>query len=266
MELRGAALSTVIARGGAMVGALLILHFRDRLLDYRTPSLRDVWNSWKQIAYIAIPATATNILEPLGLAIVTWIIALQGPAAVAAWGAGSRVTAFSLIPVFALCSGLVPFVGQNWGAEKFSRVLKARKYGHRFAFAWGILVAVALHFVANPVASLFSTEPEVVTEIVRYLWIIPIGYALVGIFSVTEETLNAIGKPIIATVSTLIHMFAFYVPFAFAGSYFYGIVGLLAGLALADILGGLVGLSLSRLMCRRGEKDCLPAAQEKEAV
>ena len=266
MELRGAALSTVIARGGAMIGALLILHFRDRLLDFKTPGLKDVWNSWKQIVYIAIPATVTNILQPLGLALVTRIIALQGPEVVAAWGAGSRVTAFSLIPVFALCSGLVPFVGQNWGAEKFSRVLKAQKYAHRFAFAWGILVAIVLHFSANQVASIFSEEPDVVTEIVRYLWIIPVGYALVGIFSVTEETLNAIGKPIIATVSTLIHMFALYVPLAFAGSYFYGVVGLLAGLAIADTLGGLVGLSLSRLMCRRGERECFAAAEEKEAV
>ena len=266
MELQGAALSTVIARGGAMIGALLILHYRDRLLDFRTPTLKDVWYSWKQIGYIAVPASATNILQPIGLALVTRIIADQGPAVVAAWGAGSRVTAFSLIPVFALCSALVPFVGQNWGAERFDRVLQARRYAHRFAFLWGVLVAAALHFLAGPVAALFSSEPEVVSEIVRYLWIIPFGYALVGIFSVTEETLNAIGKPIIASVQTLIHMFLFYVPFAFAGSYYYGVVGMLSGLAVADILGGLVGLSLSRLMCRRGELQCFATEPDKEAV
>ena len=125
MELKGAALATVIARACTMVASLAILHFRDRMLDFRPSRLRDVLESWKQVGCIALPAAATNVMQPLGLGLVTRLAADYGPTAVAAWGAGSRVSAFTLIPVYALCSALVPFVGQNWGAQLSSRVYEA---------------------------------------------------------------------------------------------------------------------------------------------
>ena len=256
LGLRGAAIATVIARAGTMVAALLILHFRERLLDFSPPSWAAVWQSWKQVGYIALPATTTNWLEPLGLGIVTRLIATYGAPAVAAWGAGSRIGAVALIPIFAFCSGLVPFVGQNWGAEQFERVKKGRTYGYIFAFCWGVLLIGVLRLVAEPVAGLFSRDAAVVREIVRYLWIIPFGFGMVGILSVTEETLNAIGKPIFASLQTLLHMFVFYIPLAFFGAHQWAIAGLLTGLATADVLGGLVGLGLARWMCLRGERAC----------
>ncbi len=256
MELRGAAVATVIARAGTMVASLLILHIRYRMLDFSTPGLKDIWRSWKAVGAIAVPATVTNLLHPVALGIITRVVADYGPGAVAAWGAGSRVTMFTLIPVFALCSGLVPFIGQNWGAEQFDRVARARKYGYIFAAFWGILALAVLHVAAEPIARLFSDETGVIREIVRYLWIMPIGYATVGILNVTEETLNAIGKPVIASVQTLVYMFGFYLPFGMLGSHLHALTGLLSGLAAADVLGGMVGMMLVRWMCKRGERMC----------
>ena len=90
MELKGAAWATVISRGGTMVAALAILHFRERLLDFRTATLGQVWNSWRVILGIAVPVAATNIMQPVAMGAVTRLIAQFGPAAVAAWGAGER--------------------------------------------------------------------------------------------------------------------------------------------------------------------------------
>lgn len=256
LELQGAAIATVISRAGTMVASLLILHYRHRMLDFATPSLRDVWRSWKSVGVIAVPATITNLLQPVALGVVTHLIASYGPGAVGAWGAGSRISVFALVPVFALCSGLVPFIGQNWGAEQFDRVARGRKYGYIFAVSWGVFTLGILQFMAEPIARLFSNDPDVIREIVRYLWIIPFGYATVGILSVTEETLNAIGKPVMASVQTLAHTFVFTIPFSVVGAHLHAITGLLSGLAAADILGGVVGVILTRWMCLKGELMC----------
>ena len=152
LELQGAALATVIARAGTMVASLLILHFRDGMLDFSPPNLGAVWNSWKQVGRIAVPAAMTNILQPVGLGVVTRLVADYGPHAVAAWGAGSRITAFTLLPVYAVCSGLVPFAAQNWGAQQYDRVYQARNYAYVFSFIWGLLMLAVLHVVAEPVA------------------------------------------------------------------------------------------------------------------
>ena len=246
-----------LSTGTVSVVSLLILHFRERLVEFSLPRLREVFQSWKTVGAIAGPATLTNLLEPMALGVITRLIADYGAGAVAAWGAGSRVSAFVLIPVFGVCSGLVPFIGQNWGAELFGRVSKARNYAYLSAVVWGVALIGLLHLAAEPVAQVFSDDADVVKEIVRYLWIVPIGYATVGILSVTEETLNAIGKPIIAALQTLVYMFAFYIPLGFAGAQMHAFTGLLWGLTAADVLGGFVGLWLARTMCRRGEHACL---------
>lgn len=254
MELKGAAWATVISRGGTMVAALAILHFRERLLDFRTPSLGQVWESWRAILGIAVPVAATNIMQPVAMGVVTRLIAQFGPAAVAAWGAGERVTAFALIPVMAVCSALVPLVGQNWGAQEYERVNEARRYGYLFSAGWGVLVLGGMWLVADSIAAVFSTEPAVLKEILRYLWIMPFGYALYGVLNVSEESLNAVGRPMVAALQTLIHMFVFYAPLALLGAHWLGFAGLLWGVTVANLLGGAVAFGLSQFVCLRGAR------------
>ena len=195
-------------------------------------------------------------MQPLGVGVVTRLVAEFGPSAVAAWGAGSRVSAFAMIPVFAVCSALVPFVGQNWGAQLFDRVYAARNKAYLFALIWGVASIVILQFAARPVAGLFSTEPEVLADIVLYLQIMPLAYALIGVFSVNEETLNSIGKPIAASVQTVVQMFLLYIPLAYLGSTLMQFTGLLVGSTAADIAAGLFGMWMVRSMCLRGEREC----------
>lgn len=252
LELQGAAISTVIARALTMFAALAVLHFRDHLLDFRAPSLRQVLASWRQISSIAIPVAATNVMQPVAMGVVTRMIADFGPAAVAAWGAGERVSAFVMVPVFAVCSALVPLVGQNWGAGEFDRARQARNAGFLFAFGWGMLMLGLIWLGSGHIATIFGTDPDLMRELVQYLWIMPVGYALYGVLNVSEETLNAVGRPILAAGQTVIHMFVFYAPLALAGAWYAQMPGLLWGVATANALGGLVAYWLSRLACARG--------------
>ena len=256
-ELKGAAVATVIGRFLILVASLAILHFRKRMLDFSPPGLRDVLQSWRQVAGLAIAATATNIMPSVAVAFVTRLVAAYGEGAVAAWGAGSRVSHFVLIPVFALGSGLVPFVGQNWGAERYDRVRQARRYAYRFAFFWGLAMVAVLHFGAQAIAGVFSDDGAVVGKIVDYLWIVPLGYGMMGVFFMTEETLNAIGRPAVATATTAIHMFVLYAPLAYAGTWFGNMTGLLAGVAAADIAAGFIGVVFVHRLCHRREATCV---------
>ena len=115
-------------------------------------------------------------------------------------------------------------------------------------------MVLALNFAAEPVAALFSDEPDVIDSMVGYLWIIPLGFGFTGILLVAEETLNSIGKPIAATVQTAIHTFALYAPLAFLGSTWSGLIGLFAGVVVADVLGGFVGMAMVRRICYFKEK------------
>lgn len=250
LGLRGAALATVIARGTTMVATILVLRYREQLLDLRPAPLSEIWASWKTIGQIAIPATATNLFTPIASAVITRLIAGYGASEVAAWGAGSRISAFVMIPILGYCSGLAPFVGQNWGATLLDRVKTARNIGYVSSLAWGGLAVLGLRYFGEDVAVLFSEDPTVAREIAHFLSIIPIGYAMVGVMSVTEETLNSVGRPVLASVQTLIYSFAMSIPLVLLGGAQYGLTGMFYGIAIADLGGGLFGIATTAWSCR----------------
>jgi len=255
LELVGAALATVCARAMALVLSFSILHFRERMVEFALPRIRSVWDSWKQVLYIGIPSAGTNILVPLSMGVVVRLVAQFGTEAVAAVGAGTRVEAFALLTVRALAASLIPFIGQNWGAGKFDRVHLAHRYSNRFSFSWGLLCLAAFLLTAPPIARLFSRDPEVINTIIDYLWIVPIGYGLQGICALASASFNAMNKPLIAVSLSIIRMFLLYIPLAYLGAHVFGLNGLFAGIALANILAGTVAVLWIRRARKRIESD-----------
>ena len=67
---------------------------------------------------VAGPAAFTNSISPAGLALLTALLASEGQAAVAGFGAGGRIQAFASVPLLALSGSIGAIVGQNWGARQ----------------------------------------------------------------------------------------------------------------------------------------------------
>ena len=240
MGLAGAALATVLARATSLVFSLGLLHFRERMLDLSMPGLSRLWASWKAILYVGVPAAGNRILVPLSIAVLTRLVAQFGPSAVAAVGAGSRVQAFALMPIFALSSSLVPFIGQNWGAGKLARIRSALRCSNHFAFWWGCLAVAVLALLAHPVARVLSEEPGVVEDIVLFLRIVPAGCGFLGLFIVATAALNAVNRPLHASLLSMAKMFVLFVPSIYLGGHLLGLPGLLGGIVLADVVSGLL--------------------------
>jgi putative MATE family efflux protein len=250
LELTGAALATVLTRATTMVLSLVVLHFRKRMLDASLPRLRRVWDSWKRVLYVGVPAAAARLLVPLSTGILTRMISRFGPPAVAAVGAGTRVEALALLVVFALQAALVPFVGQNWGAGRFDRVQRAERGSNRFALWWGALCAIALLPAALPIARVFRKEAEVTTYIARYLWIVSVGLGPHGMCVIAGAFFSAINRPLLAAAVNFIRVFVLYIPLAYAGSLLLGATGLFAGVSLANVLAGIVSLLWIKHVCK----------------
>jgi putative MATE family efflux protein len=253
--LFGAALATVIARATSLTFALIILHYRYRMLDFSMPRLEEVLDSWKRILFIGIPAAAATILFPISMAVLTRLAAGFSNKAVAAVGAGTRIETFALIVIMALSGVLVPFVGQNWGAKKLDRVIAAKKQSFSFSFLWGILVLAILNIAAVPLSRLFSVDPEVIRNISLYLRVASIGYGFLGIFRLASIIFNAISKPMKSLALNLIRMLALYIPFVLFGAWKFGFVGLLAGVALSNICAGIISVVWVNQTLMRARED-----------
>lgn len=251
LGLAGAAIATVIARSITLVVALYVLIHREKMITFERCTLTTIFNSWKKILYIGLSATGARIIIPLTTGVITGILAKYGPAAVAGYGVSSRIEFFAVTVVRALSTVITPFVGQNWGAGKQERVFSCIKYSNQFSLGWGATMYLILALAAKPIASVFSNNPLVISMIMLYFWIVPIGFGLQGVLLVSTSAMNALNRPLHAAILSVIQMFALYIPLSFVGSYMFGIPGVFGALALAYCAGGIVSLLvLNRILVR----------------
>ncbi|MBN2310575.1 MAG: MATE family efflux transporter [Candidatus Hydrogenedentes bacterium] len=242
MELRGAALATVLTRALTLVLALILLHSRHGLLDFSRPSLKVVWDCWRQVLHIGIPSSATNLLVPLSSMVITRIVAGFGAPAVAACGAGGRIEMFAFMIPMALGISLVPVLGQNWGAGRLDRVNLCRKYSNRFALYWGVCCAAAFMALSGPLARVFSDDPRVVDVLSLYLCIIPLGYGMREIHRYVGFSFIAIGRPMSAAAINTIRILGFLVPGILLGAWVLGLSGVFWGTLAADVASTIIAV------------------------
>jgi putative MATE family efflux protein len=241
LELAGAALATVIARATTFAISLLVLSRREKMLTLERVSLREIYQTWKQVLYLGLPAAATYIIIPLSTGIITRLIAGYGPEHVAGFGVATRIEMFALTIVMALSVVLIPYVGQNVGAGRVMRVRQGVHYSQLFSLAWGLLLFLVFLLLARPIASIFNKNPDVVSTTALYLSIVSLSYGAQGIIELNASTFNALKKPLPAAALSLIRMFAFYVPLAFLGSRLLGLKGIFGAVAIANF--GTAGIS-----------------------
>jgi putative MATE family efflux protein len=241
LELAGAALATVIARATTLVISLLVLSRREKMLTLERVSLKEIFQTWKQVLYLGLPAAATYIIVPLSTGIITRLIAGYGPEHVAGFGVATRIEMFALTVVRALSVVLIPFVGQNVGAGKNLRVRQGVNYSQLFSLVWGLFLFLVFLLLARPIASIFNKSSEVIATTALYLAIVSLSYGALGIIELNASTFNAIKKPLPAAALSLIRMFVFYVPLAFLGSRLLGLKGIFGAVAAANF--GTAGIS-----------------------
>ena len=244
LELFGAALATVISWLCSFVAAFWVLGYRERLLDFARPRLAVLWASWKEILHVALPAAGTNILTPLAGAVLTRIVAEQGTEAVAAWGVAGRIESLALVGIMALSTAMTPFAGQNLGAGRCDRLREAVRFAMAASVVWGLGVAVVLGVGAPAIAAIFSDNSQVVRLVVRFLFIVPLSYTLLGVGLLVSSFYNGSKRPMKAALISVFRLFIFSIPFGLIGAAWGGMTGLFLGVALGNACTGLVSIFL----------------------
>lgn len=235
MGLEGAAIATLISWLFGLGFVLIILTKQKDLIHRHLIPFKHLIFSCKGILKIGLPAAGANMLTPIAAAIMTAIAAGYGESVVAGFGVGTRIESIASLVVLALSMTLPPFISQNFGAGNMSRVKLAYKTSIKFVLLWQVLIYLVLIIAAPLIASIFAKEQEVADIIILFIWILPLGYGLQGIIILTNSSFNALHKPMVALVLSIVRLFVCYVPLAYLGSYFYGLNGFFVG-ALAGNL------------------------------
>jgi MATE family, multidrug efflux pump len=239
--LTGAAFAMVLSRLVMTTVLLYIAIARRHLLLPTAAWPERIWQSWREILAVGIPAMATQMIGPITGAIITRLLATHGKVVVAGFGVAGRIEAVAVMLLFALSGSIGPFVGQNWGAHAYQRVDAGIRAAYQFSLVWGAIAWLVLWALADRLIPLVDDNPAVVASATAYLAIVPVSYGLWGVLMMASASFNSLGKPIPSTLMAVSRMFIIYVPLAMLGNHYLGYQGIFIATATANAIMGAVG-------------------------
>jgi len=246
LAIQGAAIASVVSWLVALSLSSHLLIFKRHLVEFTQFSWIRFKANYKQLAHIAQPAALMNLLNPLANAMIMAILARIDHSAVAAFGAGTRLESVMLIVVMALSSSLVPFVAQNLGAGQTTRARDAVLLSVKFVLLFQTLLYLPLIFAAEPLARLFSHDPQVIEWLSFYILVLPAAYGPLGVVILVATSLNAYHRPVSSLLLNVCRLFLIMLPLAALGSYLGGVKGLLLALPVTNTIMGVACYILAR--------------------
>ena len=242
MGVAGAALASVISTVAFLLASLWVLIFRDNLLTSIGHSLSSMISSWKQVLHVGLPAIASNLIAPVSSALVTALVSTYGQEAVAAYGLAGRIEALVIVLLMALGGATAPYVGQNYGAKKFDRLVDGFRFSARFALFYSIFCILLLYFISSTILGVFTDNEDVIRLAMIQLMICPWGYGFLGIASICNGSFNAFARPLPAMTISISRTLVIYVPLAYLLAYYFGFQGIHIAQVLANIFAGCVAI------------------------
>lgn len=242
--IRGAALSTLVAQAFSLGAFLYVAFVRKRMhtrfhLRFLAPSRKLLW----AIAVIGFPAAAAQLVMSVGSGLVNRVLAEFGQAAVAGYGAASRVDMIVALPVMGLAGAAVTVIGMFAGAGRADLVRRVSLYSYRWAVSIATVVGVLAFAGSEHVIGLFTDDPYA-REVGRgYLTYMVFMYPLMAFGMTTGRALQGLGYGVPALAITSLRVLVIAVP----GSYFavYVLEAPIESIWLCFLLGGLASTALS---------------------
>ncbi len=231
----GAAMASFIGRGLAAASAVGYAVHRG-YIDLRVDVRADLRRSVGELVNIGAPAAFSNAINPAGMALVTAAVATLGDAAVAGFGAATRVQSVAMVAMLALSSGIGPVVGQNWGAGKEDRSRTALRQSWLFCCMYGALLALVLFGLADATARAIASDPAAAEYTRQYLVVVSGSLFGYGILVTANAAMNARSKAIHSMSLSLGRNFVIYLPLAWIGVLAFGYPGILAATVAANLL------------------------------
>lgn len=269
LGVAGAAAATVGTQGlAAVVGAWLLLSGR-RPIRLHLHDLRPDWELAGRIARLGFPASVEQSTRALGLAALTTLVAGFGSEAVAAYGVGSRIFSFVLIPALGLGMATSTVVGQNIGAGQRERARRTASIGAWIAFGTLTVAGLAAFGWAKPIVAAFVPgEPAVIESGARFLRLMSLTWGFVGVQIVIGGGFSGAGKTFVSMALALISLWALRFPLAFILSErtSLGLDGVWWAFPVSNVVAAALAVGWFVRTVRKREVEETDAAIEEQAV
>ncbi|MCI8665557.1 MAG: MATE family efflux transporter [Dorea sp.] len=243
MEVVGAAIATVIAQFIVML-VMILGAFKGKGEDNILGGMKLMkpveGRFFRGVFRIGVPTAIQGTVYCVISMVLTRMVAVFGPGAVAVQRVGGQVEAVSWNTADGFAAALNAFTAQNYGAGQMERVRKGYKISFRTIVVWGSLITLAFVLLPGQISQVFFHEPEVVGISVDYLRIVGISEAFMCVELMTVGALSGLGRTKLCSIISIVFTGA-RVPLAVAlAASPLGLKGIWWALTLSSVVKGIL--------------------------
>ncbi len=211
--IRGAALATLC---GQIVGTIIVLqHFmnHEKPLHFEPGCFKLKGKIVSNILSIGLPNFVMLLCASMVVVIMNRSLGIYGgDFAIGAFGIINSLLNLIAMVVAGFTQGMQPIAGFNFGARNLDRVKQVFKLTLVCGSTVTILGFLASELFPRLIASMFTTDPQLIELSAHGLRIALAAFAIVGIQMVTSNFFQSIGRPKIALVLSMTRQLIFLIP------------------------------------------------------
>lgn len=247
LQLRGAALATVIGQIVSVAVLLAMCHFRATAgvrLRPRYFSLH--WHYVREIVYGGSPSLSRQGLASISVILLNVAAAGYGDAAVAAMSIVSRVTMFVMAVIVGLGQGFQPFCGYCYGAALYNRLRHGFWFTVRVGFVFLLCFSAFFFCFAEQTIAVFRDDAIVIavgsTALRWHLAVYPLNaYIMAG-----NMMLQTTRRPLRANVLSSARKGLVFIPFILILPHLFGLMGIAMCQAVCDVVTFIIAIPIVR--------------------
>lgn len=194
-----------------------------------------------RIVNIGFFASLQVFIREISFLFLMRLVTSFGDVTLAAYGIGSRLRTFIMVPGFGFASAAAVLVGQNLGAGNPERAKKSAWRAVMYYEIIAIPLATLFLIFAPTFVGIFNDHPDVIVIGSSFLRYLAVTFPFLAFSLVFSQALNGAGDTKTATIINAIGQLVFRVPFAYLCALTLGLgyKGIWLGINASDVVQGI---------------------------
>lgn len=260
MGTAGAAIATVLGNVFGCVYYIYYLTRKSPLLSMHPQYLAGCGCIARRVVSIGIPAGINSALMSISTVLLNNALVPYGDTAVAAMGIVTKVYMFIVFVHMGITNGIQPLLGYCHGAGAVKRFGAILRFSGALTVVCGTLLSGFYIAFAPGVVRVFIDDAQVIEYGAAMLVATSLAGPVLGLLFLTINSLQAMDRPVPATLLSLFRQGVFFIPLLFVLGRLFGLNGINFTQTTADYLAIVIALFL--LVRALRQQRAVLAAQE----
>ncbi len=241
----GAAIATIATQALASIAGIIVLLSGKYEVKLKLSSLKPDFLLIKKILKLGFPSTVEQTARGLGMSVMAFFVASFGTISLAAYGIGTRVLSFIILPAIGFSMATSVLVGQNLGAGKQERAELIARKSSLVGFVLLSFFGALIFILARKISEAFIPgNTETIEAATQFIRIMAPSFGFVAVQLALTGAFRGSGNTLLSMYVSLISLWLIRLPLAYFLSKFFAETGIWASFPLTNVIAALFVLLL----------------------